>query len=423
MARLGEEWSPPNAEGIRTCVLEARAKSTLQGRRLRRAERTESASGTAPGTWPGAWIVLLRDWLANELTRTRVSTLLGVAGHARSELATQLLDELLRHGWIEMEERRSGGAWRPMWIRFLDVESLRRIAGLPDRELSRCRLEELMTRPLARPSLMALRENLERVPVSLATRRMELLLALDDWMSQRRFGTRRDFSLYARGDTKAIPDSDWAWLESALGLEDYGIRRHIPLLLVRAPWRLEGCCSMDLRGVPDCIGLSQQTIATLQLVEGDIETWCLVENRTLFERVAAEYGGRHAVLWLPGNPPDWWREAVSSLLRLAPASALIACDPDPAGIKIAMAASTLWSEIQQSWRPWGMSVEALESLDTLRPLTTEDMATLKRVREEHLPLELARTADWMGAKGLKGEQEGLSLAVLERDRQNRWTQG
>ena len=223
--------------------------------------------------------------------------------------------------------------------------------------------------------------------------------------------------MHAAGDTKGIPDSDWAWLEDALELEGYGIRRHVPLLLLRAPWRLEGTFSMDLRGVPDCVGLSQRTITTLQRIEGAIESWCLVENRTLFERVAAEYGSRHAVVWLPGNPPEWWRVTVSGLLRLAPAPALIACDPDPAGINIAMAAGTLWCEMRQSWRPWGMSVAALASLDVRRSLSAEDVAILDRIRAYGLPPQLARAAEWMRENGLKGEQEGLSMAALEDDRQ------
>lgn len=66
--------------------------------------------------------------------------------------------------------------------------------------------------------------------------------------------------------------------------------------------------------------------------------------------------------------------------------------------------------------------EALESLEALRPLT-EDMATLERVRGQGLPPVLARIAQWVGEERLKGEQEGLSLAVLEKDRRSCWAEG
>lgn len=78
-------------------------------------------------------------------------------------------------------------------------------------------------------------------------------------------------------------------------------------------------------------------------------------------------------------------DTVARLLKLCPAPALIACDPDRAGIQIAMAAGNLWHLAQQPWRPWGMSVESLKSLRMHRPLSEEDDVILDRLSEHVLP--------------------------------------
>lgn len=58
---------------------------------------------------------------------------------------------------------------------------------------------------------------------------------------------------------------------------------------------------IDLRGVPDCIGFSPRTLAALERIESSIEYWCVIENRTLFDKVAEIYDERNAVLWVPGK--------------------------------------------------------------------------------------------------------------------------
>ncbi|MDB6105648.1 MAG: hypothetical protein JWO52_5647 [Gammaproteobacteria bacterium] len=407
-------WSERDADGIRTQILGTGAKSTLRGRRLRRADQIDLNS---TALWPEEYRVLLREWLAGESTRTKFPTLIKVAGHARRELAQQLVRVLLHGGWVEIEEHRSEGVWRLSWVRFLDIDRLRGLVGLVDKGAATTRLEELKGQPLHAPSLVAMRRSIDRLSVSLALRRMRLLLAFDEWIRERRFGTRRDFALHVSGNTKGIPDSDWAWLETELNLEDQGIRRHVPLLLLRAPWVLHGRGAIDLRGVPDCMGLSQQTLEGIYEIEGQFESWCLIENRTLFDRVAAAYGDRHAVLWLPGNPPLWWKLTVAHLLKLRPAPARIACDPDPAGIQIAVAAGELWQQQRQSWRPWGMSVASIRSLQTHSPLTDEDDTILDTLQGRNLSPELTEAANWMRTLRLKGEQEGLSLQTLELDGQ------
>jgi hypothetical protein len=145
MSSFESEWSRPDPDGIRTRFLDSGAKSTLRGRRVRRAGRADE---TASALWPRDHVALLRDWLAQETVHTRFATLLKAAGHARVEMAGQVLEDLLRAGWIEIEERRAGGTWKPIWIRFLDADRLRSIVGLPDRGGALNRLNELKVRAL-----------------------------------------------------------------------------------------------------------------------------------------------------------------------------------------------------------------------------------------------------------------------------------
>ncbi len=52
---------------------------------------------------------------------------------------------------------------------------------------------------------------------------------------------------------------------------------------------------------------------------------------------------------MPGFAPTWWLESVELLITLQPAPALIACDPDPAGIEIALQAGRLWKGARLAW--------------------------------------------------------------------------
>lgn len=58
--------------------------------------------------------------------------------------------------------------------------------------------------------------------------------------------------------------------------------------------------------------------------------------------------------WVPGFAPNWWKRAVSSILRACPAPACISCDPDPTGIDIALHIGRIVAEIGTQWEPWYM---------------------------------------------------------------------
>ena len=172
------------------------------------------------------------------------------------------------------------------------------------------------------------------------------------------------------------------------------------LILCRGEQRL------DLRVVPDCIALTPATIQRCDAIEGSIRHWRVLENRTSFERAAREHGVEDAVLWVPGFAPSWWLQCVTHLVALRPAPALIACDPDPAGIEIALQTGRLWEEARLAWEPWCMDVPTVAAMRGTRSLEEPDRECLQRLRQRPLPAVLEALAEWMLANDRKGEQEG-----------------
>jgi hypothetical protein len=402
-----EEWSDPDADGVRTCPLDVGARVTLRGRRMRRRFDLDMKSS---GLWPDSWRELLHDWLATSAAeRRRWATLLGRSGHSRSVQAKELLNALLREGWVEVTEQRQPGHWVVTEVRFCALERLRKLVGLPNRDELASQWRALATDKLSDPSLARAATELEGTRLTIALRRRSWLSALDRWASERRSGTQRDFAYYASGQTKGIPASDWGWLETAVDLVSLGVDAHTPMLLLRAPLRMHGPGRIDLGVAPDFVGLTPQTIALCEGIEGTIGFWRLVENRTSFEHVARRYGGRDAVVWLPGYPPVWWEDAMVRLIALTPAQARIACDPDPAGVAIALAAGRIWNTAGEQWRPWHMNVSVLDRLPNLLPLTQYDRAHAERLLALDPSALVADLLRVMLAKDVKGEQEGLLL--------------
>ncbi len=389
------DWSSADARGIRTRRLDVGAKSTLRGKRQRRAD---ALNPEACAFWPEDWRGLTREWLARgEAPQWR--TLLGIAGPGRAAMAPELLDALLDGGWITLDEKREDGRWAPIRATFREFERLRERLGLPNRQQLAEQRQALLEAHFDDVALEAAMQGLAAMSAALAIRRHALLEALASWIADQRSGTRRDFALHASGNTKGIADADWNWLASSLTLADYGIEAHTPLLLIRAP--------LGITAVPDLVGLSPATIAAGIGLQGSVLRWRLVENRTSFERAARRYGHEDGVIWLPGYPPEWWKQSVAQLLSRYPAPAWIACDPDPAGIEIALAAGALWQTAALAWQPWRMEAAALDQLRSRKPLTDDDRSRLLRLLSTPLHAGLRALAETMLERGEKGEQEGL----------------
>lgn len=398
--------NPPSeidAHGIVSEYLDVGAKVTLKGRR----KRHHPGPPTPLDALPDAWRALLTRW-AKSGERRKWATLLKEAGPSRIEAAHALFDWLLRGAWTNVEEIRESSRWKPLWIEFREHATLCRALGLADSDEVIRSWHEAKNHRFDDAALEAAARALSDLPPARAVARHGLLTALESWREDNRRGTRRDFAQTARGDTKAISTAEWNWLENQLDLPNWGVERHAPLLLLRAPLVLntpDG--AIDLAAAPDFIALSADTIAAAISVQGEIGCWRMVENRTSFERTARQYGTSDAIVWLPGFAPSWWKNALGVLLRFAPAPALIACDPDPAGIEIALDAGEVWRAAEIGWQPWQMSADDLAALPRRKPLTERDRQRLSALCGGNLPNALAVLAAWMETHGEKGEQEGL----------------
>ncbi|MBM3341299.1 MAG: hypothetical protein FJY56_04180 [Betaproteobacteria bacterium] len=399
-----EDWSAPDAEGIASRALDVGAKSTLRARRLRRAPRPNAAIVAA---WPAAWRDLLAAWL-NGADKRRWSTLLAAAGNSGYAAAQALLAALLRAGLIETDETRERGEWRVTQVTFIERAALAAALGLPDTQALRAHFEQEHARPPQDERLHPPWDTLTELPPARALERLTLLRKLDLWLAEHRFGTRRDFALYARGATKTVREAEWRWLAAAPGFDAFGIEKQTPALWLRAPLTL-GCGGkrLDLGAVPDVLGVSPATLQALDAIDGDIGCWRLVENRTSFERVAREHGARDGVLWLPGFAPSWWKDCAHRLLRFKPAAAHIACDPHPAGIQIALDAASVWQAHGLDWSPWHMEIADVLRLSARARLSSHDKVLIEQLLARELPQPLAALARWMQTHDAKGEQEGF----------------
>lgn len=356
---------------------------------------------------PADWKALAARWLKRGSQESRWDSLAADAGPAHYILAQQVLKWLTDNGWAALVEEQRHGDWWPTRVQFRHTDKLRAGLGLPDPAAATRRLDELRGQldTAAHPDLATVLADLDGLPAYRALPRLELLLALARWRTQGRAGSRRDFALAARQATKAISEAEWRWLENCVDLAAFGIERHTPLLLIAAPLRLNlPAGDLCLAACPDFAALSPASIAEIQAVHALPSRWRLLENRTSFERLARARDPETAVAWLPGFPPGWWRRAMATLLALAPAPAEIACDPDPAGIHIALEAAKVWEAAQLPWQPWRMEATRLAALPARRPLTADDRAMLDRLPSD-LPSMLAELAQWMRQQGEKGEQE------------------
>ena len=408
-------WSAPDERGISTAVLGKATASSLRGRRLGRALQVRP---TDTEVWPTAWRRLAAQWLKGALsadTRQQWDSLLRKAGADGANSALALYEELLLRGQIEADESRDRSGWTLKRMRFIDPVALRQQLGLaePDADL-RAWQQRRLALDYAAPDLLAAARDLDTCAPKTALARADLLDALARWRDAGpdagapRAGTRRDFSLFARGDTKAITDADWAWLEARFDLGADGIVAHAPLMLLRASFAAHTAKGrLELGAVPAFVGVPPAVISALTRIEPAPRRWRLVENRTVFDRLAATLSPEEALVWLPGYPPGWWLRAMQHLLRLGPAPVQIACDPDPDGVAIALLAAALWEDEGLAWTPDGMDAGDLDRLPAQRELSPRDLALLDRLLQQSLPPGLASLLEAMRASGQKGEQEGL----------------
>jgi len=355
---------------------------------------------------PGAQIDLLLRWLKPNQARRKWSTLLADAGSKDLETAMKLADWLLRHGWSVQYEKRSGSRWNITWLEFPRLDTLREMFQLPDPKQLANDWASASAYRFAAPDIATAHTALASLPLARRLQRFSLLKSLAIWRDGNRHGTRRDFALLARGDSKGITTAEWNWLAAAVDLENSGIFEHTPYLLVAGPIRLHTSSGIiDLNASADWAALTPETIAVSLRSDGLPRVWRLIENLTSFERSARQRAPDMAVVWLPGFPPGWWQESMRRLLVGAPAPAEIACDPDPAGIAIALQVATIWEESHLPWQPFAMNSEDLIAARHRKLLTEHDRQHLSRLLADNLPPKLLQLAVTMLDLGEKAEQE------------------
>lgn len=387
-------------------IIEYLDKLRLPKKRRRSADIAPVSLATIPTEWRG----LLVEWLALG-GNSRWETLIKKSGVARKATAETLLDWLLHNGWAIIDEERKHGAWWPYRVQLRDLKAFRAQLGLPDLDDIAAQWHSLRafltTEAENNQHLLTALAALDAMPVSRAIARACLLQSLLTWLAEERVGTYRDFSLHARAATKEISKTEWDWLDLHFDLAELNIEQHTPLLLISANLSLQTALGeIDLRAMPDFAALTPATIKNIHSAKSGVGVWLLVENRTSFERVARNRQAHAGVIWLPGYPPSWWKEAVSHLIKIAPAPANIACDPDPAGIAIALSAMALWRAAGQKAEAWTMGVEELKNLTNKKPLSEFDKQQLAALLKQDLPLNLKALAEYMALSQQKGEQEG-----------------
>jgi hypothetical protein len=356
---------------------------------------------------------LLARWLGADAIERNWQSLLKLAGPSDVDRAEELLSILLDTGVVAVKEEFKNGRWWVVRVVWRDLPGAQRALGLQPAaeriEERQALLQQLAT--VAEQHTWATSACQSCLSSSLATEKLraraQLLQGLSTWQAEQRFGMRQDFALWARTHTKAISGAEWEWLESHVALESFSIARFEPVLWLGGGLTLQtphGSIDMDAMGF---LGVPSKGMIAgpNHITRAPLRYW-LVENKASFERCALRAEAGTCVIWLPGRPPGDWLAAVQWLLSQAPAQAEISCDPDPAGIEIALTAGQLWTERGLPWQCANMAPDYWQNGKTL-PLNDYDRRVLSSLGARgDLPAELAELRDFIARKGRKAEQEG-----------------
>lgn len=398
-------WSPPDANGVKTLAVDIGAKRTMRGKRRRRSALKMPASIVILSEDQKD---LIRSWLKGVSPRRKWNSLLTASGFSNLLLAEELLNTLLEAGWVEVEEHRTLRGWEAVWVEFTNFEELREHLGLSNRDKEKEQADNLQA-DFSTDVLRIAAAQLDSLPTPTKIKRHKLLCGLEAWSREELQGTRRDFSLFARGRTKDISSAEWDWLESEVGLESFGITTHIPMIRIKIPGTLtfpEG--QIDFRLLFGAAGLTMEQITRSTGFVGEISCFKVVENLTSFERVVASSGATEGVIWVPGFAPSWWIQSISHLLSLTKAPGKVACDPDPAGLMIASQVGEIWDVQKVAWEPWFMAPKDFEGKGTVIPMSEFDLGLLQSFsqRTKKHP-NLVVLANWLEEHKLKLEQESF----------------
>lgn len=382
----------------------------LHSSRKRRTRGTTTALAVLPDL-SDRQEALLKRWLVRHTVEPRWQTLLEIAGRDHLDLADGLQQLLLENGALQVKEQYSARQWLVTHIVWTDLPALQAALGLrsaAERDAARDAALQA-TRALGQEHawLLAAVQSCEQrgLPLGSLQARRELLDALVLWQQEQRFGMRQDFALHARGDTKAIGATEWDWLASHLPLQELGIARFAPALWLGGSLGLQTLAGRIDVGALGFCALPMPALQQARVCMAPRRYW-LIENRASFERQVAQAAAGDCLVWLPGQPPSDWLAAMGRLLDLAPAPGAISCDPDPAGIGIALRAGALWAGRGLAWAPERMA-PADWAQGRTQALNAFDQGRLAQLEaQDALPAPLRTLCVALRRTGRKAEQEG-----------------
>jgi hypothetical protein len=353
---------------------------------------------------------LLKEWLKSSAPTRRWEALLKLAGAERIEIAESLAQALTACGAVTLEERFERGAWHATVLAWRDYEALCAALGLTTRNVLRDAFalawKAANNIEWHSTALCDAWQALHDAPPDKGQTRLALLLKLNEWLREGRSGTRREFALFARGQTKQISGAEWTWLAACVELADCGIDRHAPALWLAGELRLQiGGRWLDIGAAGDFLALTPATMNRLAAGETRASHYRLIENRTSFENTVRAADADEIVIWLPGYAPGWWRTTVGNLLDALPLPARISCDADPDGVQIALNAGELWTARGLAWEPCAMHVEDAEASRHKLPLTERDARLAQALLEMPLLPALDALLRWCLTHRCKAEQE------------------
>lgn len=359
-----------------------------------------------------AQLAVLQRWLKSHAQERAWQSLLDAAGKDALDTVDGLRDDLLAAGALAVKEEFKSGQWRVARIVWRDLPALQQATGITTADEHAAQRDDLATqwRALAdeHPWLADAAQAAAKSTAVVQAQRLPLLQALVEWRQAQRNGLRQDFARAAREHTKGITTTEWEWLDAHLSLETLGIGRFEPIMWLAGTLTLEGTNAEAVLTVQPLgfVGVPCRQLASPWTVRVVPQRYWLIENRASFERQAVRVADDICLVWLPGRPTEAWMQAMAWLLAHAPAPAAISCDPDPAGIQIAMTAGQLWTDASLAWTPQHMDSSIWQAGTTLALNDYDRRVLLELQTDQRLPASLAQLRDYMLDSGCKAEQEG-----------------
>lgn len=326
----------------------------------------------------------------------RWSTLRRHAGrHFSPFAAEEVLDELVRHAGLHVEDRHRNGGWTPErfrvdesmwpWLEIVDPEAI--IAAL--------------RQDLARPELLT---ELERGrPPRMDWRSFEFCLRA----AERALDLREHDIRPSSRELAGLIDHTKAFTEP---------RRDYVAHLTGMPFRelvAEADRQLGVKGplwTPDG-AIWASNVETLPLrLDREVHEVVLVENKQTFEHLLQLSEHKLLLIWVPGGPPPAEVELTRRLHELQPRLRFHACfDLDPAGIRIAR---LLAEKAGITLEPTGMTPDLLTDAPRKLPLQEWDYLELARQSDRTDNLEPLSIA--LANHRIKVEQETIQRSLYRR---------